>query len=122
MFEDGEEEKTIEVALSQNTTFNSSDFLEFKVVLIEPQGKCSLGNNQKCYVKLLPPGNSQLLPSFANLLAKIFHKINCLYRLRPKMGKFAPLILAYYFPHVKFTKEFKAPSHIKMLLVLMLCY
>lgn len=56
LFDDGEELKTIEVPLSQSASFNSSDFLEFKVVLIEPQGKCSLGNNQKCYVKLLPPG------------------------------------------------------------------
>lgn len=54
LFDDGEEEKTIEVPLCSNTKLDANDFLEFKVVLIEPQGKCSLGTNQKCYVKLLP--------------------------------------------------------------------
>ena len=53
VFDDGEEEQIIEVPLISTSKFN--DFVEFKVVLIEPQGKCSLGNNQKCYVRLLPP-------------------------------------------------------------------
>ena len=53
VFDDGEDEQTIEVPLIATSKFN--DFVEFKVVLIEPQGKCSLGNNQKCYVRLLPP-------------------------------------------------------------------
>lgn len=53
VFDDGEDEQIIEVPLISTSKFN--DFVEFKVVLIEPQGKCSLGNNQKCYVRLLPP-------------------------------------------------------------------
>ena len=53
LFDDGEDEQIIEVPLVSTSKFD--DFVEFKVVLIEPQGKCSLGNNQKCYVRLLPP-------------------------------------------------------------------
>merc|ERR1712168_959450 len=53
LFDDGEDLQVIEVPLISSSKFE--EFVEFKVVLIEPQGKCSLGNNQKCYVRLLPP-------------------------------------------------------------------
>ena len=45
LFDDGEDLQVIEVPLISSSKFE--EFVEFKVVLIEPQGKCSLGNNQK---------------------------------------------------------------------------
>ena len=45
LFDDGEDLQVIEVPLISSSKFEK--FVEFKVVLIEPQGKCSLGNNQK---------------------------------------------------------------------------
>ena len=45
LFDDGEDLQIIEVPLISSSKFE--EFVEFKVVLIEPQGKCSLGNNQK---------------------------------------------------------------------------
>ena len=45
LFDDGEDLQVIEVPLISSSKFE--EFVEFKVVLIEPQGKCSLVNNQK---------------------------------------------------------------------------
>ena len=53
LFDDGEDLQVIEVPLISSSKFE--EFAEFKIVLIEPQGYCSLGNNQECYVRLLPP-------------------------------------------------------------------
>ena len=49
LFDDGEDLQVIEVPLISSSKFE--EFVEFKVVLIEPQGKCSLGNNQKENIK-----------------------------------------------------------------------
>ena len=53
LFDDEEDLQVIEVPLISSSKFE--EFAEFKIVLIEPQGNCSLGNNQECYVRLLPP-------------------------------------------------------------------
>ena len=72
VFDDGEDEQVIEVPLIATSKFN--DFVEFKVVLIEPQGKCSLGNNQECYVGYCRPRPNSVLKS------------NVTYRLSEKMA------------------------------------
>ena len=51
LFDDGEDLQVIEVPLISSSKFE--EFVEFKVVLVEPQGKCSKGKSKGKYKKKL---------------------------------------------------------------------